>query len=149
MKTYSTKAKDIKRQWQVMDATDQVLGRLAVQIARLLRGKHKPIFAPHLDTGDYVVVVNAAKVRVTGHKAQQKAYIRHSGYPGGFKSASWEKVMQTHPERVIRWAVAGMLPKNSLGKAMLRKLKVYAGPTHPHQAQMEAKAGVEAEKENS
>lgn len=136
MKTYSTKAADIKRQWHLIDASDQVLGRLAVQIARLLRGKHKPIFTPHLDTGDFVIVINAAKVRVSGKKVLQKTYIHHSGYPGGFKSTNFEKVIQEHPERVIRWAVGGMLPKNSLGEAMIKKLKIYAGPTHPHDAQM-------------
>lgn len=148
MKTYSTKASDIKRQWHVMDASGQVLGRMAVQIARLLRGKHKPIFTPHLDTGDYVVVVNAARVKVTGMKAQQKIYIHHTGYPGGFKVASWAKLIQNHPERVVRWAVEGMLPKNSLGKAMIKKLKIYGGPTHPHQAQVgEVAFAEEARKE--
>ena len=146
MKTYSTKAADIKRQWHLIDASDQVLGRLAVQIARLLRGKHKPIFTPHLDTGDFVVVINAAKVRVTGRKVLQKTYIHHSGYPGGFKSTNFEKVIQEHPERVIRWAVGGMLPKNSLGEAMIKKLKIYAGPIHPHEAQLGSRTtAVEAE----
>lgn len=136
MKTYSTRASDIKRQWHVIDASGQVLGRMAVQIAKLLRGKHKPIFTPNLDTGDYVIVINASKVRVTGLKAEQKTYVHHSGYPGGFKSTTWEKLMQAHPDRVIRWAVEGMLPKNTLGKAMLKKLKIYSGPTHPHEAQV-------------
>lgn len=137
MKTYSIKAKDIKRQWHLIDATDQVLGRLAVQIAQLLRGKHKPVFTPNLDTGDFVVVINAAKVRVTGGKIQKKTYIHHTGYPGGFKSTTFEKVIQSHPERVLRWAVEGMLPKNSLGEAMIKKLKIYSGSTHPHAAQLD------------
>ncbi|MBF8265856.1 MAG: 50S ribosomal protein L13 [Dehalococcoidia bacterium] len=142
MKTFSTKASDIKRQWYLIDASDQILGRVATQIARLLRGKHKPIFTPHLDTGDFVVVINAAKVKVTGGKVTQKTYIHHSGYPGGFKSTTFDKVIQTHPDRVIRWAVEGMLPKNSLGEAMLKKLKVYAGPTHPHAAQLGSGASI-------
>ncbi|MBI4287654.1 MAG: 50S ribosomal protein L13 [Chloroflexi bacterium] len=144
MKTYSTKASDIKRQWHVIDASGQVLGRMAVQIARLLRGKHKPIFTPHMDTGDYVVVVNASKVRVTGLKAEQKTYVHHTGYPGGLRSTNWEKLIQAHPDRVIRWAVEGMLPKNTLGKAMLKKLKVYDGPTHPHEAQVGTVKAAEA-----
>lgn len=142
MKTYSIKAKDIKRQWHLIDASDQILGRLATQIAQLLRGKHKPVFTPHMDTGDFVIVINAAKVRVTGEKAQQKTYIHHTGYPGGFKSTTFEKVIQSHPERVLRWAVEGMLPKNSLGEAMIKKLKIYSGPTHPHAAQLESGASI-------
>ncbi len=136
MKTYSTKAADIKRQWHLIDASDQVLGRMAAGIARTLRGKNKPIFTPHLDTGDFVVVINAAKVKVSGNKVLQKTYIHHTGYPGGFRSTNFEKVIKTHPDRIIRWAVQGMLPKNSLGEAMLKKLKVYAGPIHPHSAQI-------------
>jgi len=132
MKTYSTKASDIKREWHVIDASDKVLGRLATQVASLLMGKHKSIYSPNLDTGDFVVVINAAKVQVTGNKMKQKLYYRHSGYPGGLKSISLEKMMQTHPTRVIEHAVKGMLPHNRLGAKMFKKLKVYAGDTHPH-----------------
>jgi len=135
MKTYSAKASDIKREWHVIDASDKVLGRLATQVARLLMGKHKPMFSPNLDTGDFVVVINAEKVRVTGNKAQQKVYYRHSGYPGGLKSINLEKLMQTNPTQVIEHAVKGMLPHNRLGAKMLKKLKVYTGDTHPHPTQ--------------
>jgi large subunit ribosomal protein L13 len=135
MKTYSTKASDIERQWHVIDASGKILGRLSTQIARLLMGKHKPIFSPNLDTGDYVVVINAEKVRVTGNKPKQKFYYKHSGYPGGIKSISLERMMQTHPTRVIEHAVKGMLPHTRLGASMKKKLKVYAGDTHPHLAQ--------------
>ena len=136
MKTYSLKASEIKREWHVIDATDQVLGRLATRVARLLMGKHKPIFSPNLDVGDYVVIINADKVRVTGGKAKQKVYYRHSGYPGGLKAITYDKLMQTNPTRVIEHAVKGMLPHNRLGRAMLKKLKVYAGDSHPHKAQL-------------
>ena len=135
MKTYSPKAKDIEREWWVIDVTDKALGRIATQIAKLLMGKHKPIYAPHIDTGDYVVVINAAKVRVTGKKAEQKIYYRHSGYPGGLKSPSFKEVFSKDPGRVIELAVKGMLPHNRLGRAMLKKLKIYPGNEHPHQAQ--------------
>jgi len=135
MKTYSTKLSDIKREWHVIDASGKVLGRLATEVARLLMGKHKPIFTRNLDTGDYVVVINADKVHVTGNKAKQKLYYRHSGYPGGLKSISLEKMMQTNPTRVIEHAVKGMLPHNRLGASMRKKLKVYVGDTHPHLAQ--------------
>lgn len=128
MKTYSTKASDIKRERHVIDATGQVLGRLATQVATLLMGKHKPMFTRALDMGDFVVVTNAVKVRVTGNKAKLKLYHRHSGYPGGLKTTSFEKMMQTHPERVIQYAVKGMLPHNRLGAQMMKKLRVYAGP---------------------
>jgi len=138
MKTYSVKASDIERQWHVFDASDKVLGRLATQIAGLLMGKHKPIFSRNLDTGDFVVVINAAKVRVTGNKAKQKLYYKHSGYPGGLKSITFERMIQTHPTRVIEHAVKGMLPHNRLGASMVKKLKVYAGDTHPHLAQTKA-----------
>jgi large subunit ribosomal protein L13 len=141
MNTYSTKASDIERQWHVVDASDKILGRLASEVAKLLMGKHKPMYAPHLDTGDYVIVINAARVRVTGRKPKQKMYYRHSGYPGGLKSTSYEKMMQTHPTRVIEHAIKGMLPHNRLGAAMFKKLKVYAGDSHPHQAQMSAQKG--------
>jgi large subunit ribosomal protein L13 len=136
MKTYSTKAKDIERKWHVIDASDKTLGRLSSQVAKLLMGKHKPQYVPYLDTGDYVIVLNASKIIVTGNKARQKIYYRHSGYPGGLKSITFEKQMQTHPTRVIEHAVKGMLPHNRLGRAMFKKLKVYAGDSHPHQAQI-------------
>jgi len=137
MKTYSTKASDIKRQWHVIDATDKILGRLATEAARLLMGKHKPIFTRNLDTGDFVVVTNADKVQVTGNKLKQKLYYRHSGYPGGLKTTNLEKMMKTNPARVIEHAVKGMLPHNRLGAQMVKKLKVYTGDTHPHLAQTE------------
>lgn len=136
MKTYSPKAKDIQREWWVIDATNQTLGRMASQLARLLMGKHKAIFAPHIDTGDYVVVINAARVRVTGKKAEKKSYYRHSGYPGGLKSQSFEELFSKNPVRVIELAVKGMLPRNRLGRAMFKKLKVYPGDEHPHQGQV-------------
>ena len=136
MKTYSPKASDIVRQWHVIDASGQTLGRLATQIAQLLKGKHKVYYAPHLDVGDYVVVVNAEKVRVTGDKLEEKLYYRHSGYPGGLKSVTLGLQLQRNPAKVIEHAVRGMLPHNALGRAMFRKLKVYAGPTHPHSAQV-------------
>ena len=136
MKTYSTRAKDIERQWHVIDASGKTLGRLATQVATLLTGKHKPMYVPHLDTGDYVIVLNAAKVRVTGKKAKQKNYYRHSGYPGGMRAVTYEDMMAAHPTRVIEHAVKGMLPHNRLGRAMFKKLKVYAGDEHPHQAQV-------------
>jgi large subunit ribosomal protein L13 len=135
MKTFSAKPHEVKRDWFVIDASDKVLGRLAVEIARRLRGKHKPEFTPHVDTGDYIVVINAEKVRVTGRKAEQKMYYRHSQYPGGLKTTSFTKLQQKFPTRIIEKAVKGMLPKGPLGSAMYRKLKVYAGTQHPHAAQ--------------
>ncbi|MBI4756524.1 MAG: 50S ribosomal protein L13 [Betaproteobacteria bacterium] len=135
MKTFSAKPHEVKRDWFVVDATDKVLGRLASQIAHRLRGKHKPEFTPHVDTGDYIVVVNAEKLRVTGAKAADKKYYRHSGYPGGIFETSFEKLQQRFPRRVLENAVKGMLPKGPLGYAMLKKLKVYAGTEHPHVAQ--------------
>jgi large subunit ribosomal protein L13 len=135
IKTFSAKPDQIEREWYVVDAADQTLGRLATRVARILRGKHKPIYTPHLDCGDYVIVVNAEKVNVTGRKLDQKMYYRHSGYPGGFKSISLGDQLQKHPERVIQAAVRGMLPKTKLGRQMSKKLKVYAGPEHPHSAQ--------------
>jgi len=135
IKTYSPKLDDIQREWFVVYAQGKTLGRLASEIARLLHGKHKPIYATHMDTGDFVIVVNADKIRVTGRKLEQKRYYRHSGYPGGLKSRSLSEMLDQYPERVIRIAVQGMLPKNRLGRQMIRKLKVYAGATHPHQAQ--------------
>ena len=135
MRTYTTKPEDIQREWFVIDATGMTLGRLATQIATVLKGKHKPIYSPHMDTGDFVIVVNAHKVRVTGRKLDQKIYYRHSGYPGGLKEISLRDQLDRHPDRVIRLAVRGMLPKNRLGRQMIKKLKVYATPGHPHEAQ--------------
>ena len=135
MRTFSPKDSDITRQWHVIDATDVVLGRLASHVAVLLRGKHKPIFAPHVDTGDFVIVINADKVSLSGAKLEQKRAYRHSGYPGGLRGVSYADLMAKHPERAVEKAVKGMLPKNSLGRKTLGKLKVYAGPHHPHQAQ--------------
>ena len=135
MRTYSPKGSDITRQWHVIDASDVVLGRLASQVAVLLRGKHKPIFAPHVDTGDFVIVINADKVALSGNKLEQKRAYRHSGYPGGLRTVSYSTLMATHPERAVEKAVRGMLPKNTLGRKTLSKLKVYAGPNHPHSAQ--------------
>jgi len=135
VRTYSPKQGDIEREWFLVDAQDKTLGRLASEIAKILRGKHKPIFTPHVDCGDFVIVVNADKVRLTGRKADQKMYYRHSGYPGGLREIPWREMMEKHPERVIELAVRGMLPHNSLGRKMFKKLKVYASDTHPHQAQ--------------
>ncbi|MEE8373086.1 MAG: 50S ribosomal protein L13 [Dehalococcoidia bacterium] len=143
MKTYSTKASDIERKWWVIDATDKTLGRLASDVARILAGKHKPIYSPHLDVGDHVIIVNASKVRVTGRKLDQKVYYRHSNYPGGLKSTTLGKMMGIHPTRAIEYAVKGMLPHNRLGSAMFKKLRVYAGADHPHQSQ--AGSGIEKE----
>ncbi|MDD4913223.1 MAG: 50S ribosomal protein L13 [Sideroxydans sp.] len=135
MKTFSAKSHEVQHDWILVDAADKVLGRLASQIAYRLRGKHKAIFTPHVDTGDFVVVVNADKVRVTGNKAQDKMYYRHTGYPGGIFETNFTKLQQRHPQRVLQKAVRGMLPKGPLGYAMLAKLKVYSGATHPHSAQ--------------
>jgi large subunit ribosomal protein L13 len=135
VKTYTVRKGDIKREWYVVDAQGKTLGRLASKIAQILRGKHKPIYVPHLDCGDYVIVVNAEKVRITGKKLDQKFYYRHSGYPGGIKSINLRDQLQKYPTRVLEAAVRGMLPKNRLGRAMIKKLKVYAGGSHPHQAQ--------------
>ena len=134
-KTFSLKKEDVEPVWWVVDATDQTLGRLATQVATLLRGKHKPTFTPHVDCGDYVIVVNAEKIHVTGRKLDQKVYYRHSGYPGGLKTITLREQLKKRPERVIRLAVHGMLPKNRLGRVIRAKLKVYAGPDHPHAAQ--------------
>jgi large subunit ribosomal protein L13 len=135
MKTFSAKSHEVKRDWYVVDATNKVLGRVAVEIARRLRGKHKPEFTPHVDTGDYIVVVNVDKLRVTGNKAKDKLYHRHSTYPGGLYTTSFEKLQAKHPERVLQLAVKGMLPKGPLGYAMIKKMKLYAGGDHPHSAQ--------------
>lgn len=135
MRTYTPKAEDIQREWFVIDAAGLTLGRLASQIASVLRGKHKPTYAPHMDCGDFVVVVNAHKIRVTGRKLDQKFYYRHSGYPSGLKAVSLRDQLDRHPDRVIRLAVRGMLPKNRLGRQMIKKLKIYATADHPHEAQ--------------
>jgi large subunit ribosomal protein L13 len=135
MRTYSPKAGEVTRQWHVIDATDVVLGRLASQAATLLRGKHKPTFAPHVDTGDFVIIINAEKVALSGAKREQKKDYRHSGYPGGLSATSYGDLLQTNPRRAVEKAVKGMLPRNKLGRAQATKLKVYAGPEHPHQAQ--------------
>lgn len=135
MKTYSQKASEVQRDWYVIDASNQVLGRLATQVATLLRGKHKPTYTPSMDGGDFVIVVNAEKIRVTGSKEHQKVYYRHTGYPGGLRETSYLEMRQKHPDRIIRLAVKGMLPKNRMGRKLLRKLRIYAGPDHPHAAQ--------------
>jgi large subunit ribosomal protein L13 len=135
VKTFSAKKETVKRDWVLIDAENVVLGRLATEIARRLRGKHKPEYTPHVDTGDYIIVINAEKVRVTGKKRTDKMYYRHSGYPGGLKSANFAEINRKHPERIIQHAVKGMLPKGPLGRDMYRKLKVYAGVEHKHQAQ--------------
>jgi large subunit ribosomal protein L13 len=135
MKTFSAKAHEVQRDWFVVDATDRVLGRLASQIALRLRGKHKAIYTPHVDTGDFIVVVNAKKIRVTGNKGEDKMYYRHSGYPGGIYETNFNKLRARHPTRVLEKAVKGMLPKGPLGYAMIKKMKVYAGAEHPHAAQ--------------
>ncbi len=135
MKTFTPTPKDIQREWFVVDAADQVLGRLAAQIAHRLRGKHKPEFAHHMDNGDFIVVVNCEKIRVTGNKASDKLYHRHSGYVGGLKTVTFEKLLETKPHLILMQAVKGMLPKNRLGRAMLKKLRIYTGTEHPHTAQ--------------
>ncbi len=147
MRTYSTKESDIERQWHVVDASGQILGRLATRVAILLMGKHKPIFCRNLDTGDFVVVINADKVRITGNKAKLKIYYHHSGYPGGLKSISFEKMMQAKPTWIIEHAVRGMVPHTRLGASMLKKLRVYAGDTHPHLAQTKASSTGEAKED--
>lgn len=135
MRTYTPKADEIHHAWWVVDATDKPLGRLASEVARVIRGKHKPSYTPHLDTGDNVVVINAEKVRLTGKKADQKTYFRYSGYMGGEQHIPYRRMLETHPDRVIELAVRGMLPKNALGRVLRKKLKVYAGTDHPHQGQ--------------
>lgn len=143
MKTYYAKPGDVEREWVLIDAEDQILGRVAAQAAKILRGKHKPQYTPHIDTGDFVVIINADKIRVTGKKFTDKEYYRHSGFPGGLKCETFAEAMAKHPERVIEHAVKGMLPKNTLGRAQGMKLKVYAGPDHPHAAQNPRKIEVE------
>jgi large subunit ribosomal protein L13 len=135
VKTYYAKPNEVEREWLLIDATDQILGRVASKAAHILKGKHKPQYTPHVDTGDFVVIINADKIRVSGTKNTSKEYYRHSGYPGGLKSETFQEAMEKHPERVIEHAVKGMLPKNTLGRAMAKKLKVYAGAEHPHMAQ--------------
>jgi large subunit ribosomal protein L13 len=135
VKTYSQKASEVQRDWLLIDATDRVLGRLATQIATLLRGKHKPTFTPSMDGGDFVIVVNCEKIKVTGRKEEQKVYYRHSGYPGGLKATPYKMMLAKHPDRILRLAVKNMLPKSRLGRQQLGKLRIYAGPTHPHAAQ--------------
>ena len=135
MGTYSPTINDLKRDWYVVDADDKILGRLAAKVSHLLMGKHKPNFAYHMDNGDFVIIINAEKIKVTGNKAESKIYYRHTGYPGGIKSTNLKSMMTSHPERVIEIAVKGMLPKNKLGRKLFTKLKVYAGSEHPHQAQ--------------
>ena len=135
MRTASTRREDAQHDWYVVDAEGRTLGRLASEIAKRLRGKHKPEYTPHVDTGDYIVVINADKVKVTGRKETDKVYYRHSGYPGGIKATPLDKMREDHPDRILGNAVRGMLPRNPLGRAMLRKLRIYAGPTHPHGAQ--------------
>jgi large subunit ribosomal protein L13 len=142
--TYYAKVGEVAREWVLIDATDQVLGRVASEAAQILKGKRKPQYTPHVDTGDFVVIVNADKIKVTGAKAATKVYYRHSGYPGGLKEETFAKAMERHPERVIEHAVKGMLPKNTLGRAMGKKLKVYAGPDHPHKAQNPREIRLEA-----
>lgn len=146
VKTYSVKASDIKREWHLIDASGKVMGRVATEVARLLMGKHKPMFSYHLDTGDYVVVINAEKIRVTGNKLQQKLYYRHSNYPGGLKVVSLEQMMEAHPTRALEHAVKGMLPHTRLGARMIRRLKVHVGEAHPYGGQIAKKA--KAEKSN-
>ncbi len=144
MKTYHAKPGEVEREWLLVDATDMVLGRLASEIAQILKGKRKPAYTPHVDTGDFVVVINAEKIRLTGNKANTKNYYSHSGFPGGLKEVSFQRMLDKHPERIIEKAVKGMLPKNTLGRAMGKKLKVYAGLEHPHQAQKPRQITLEA-----
>lgn len=143
MKTFYAKPGEVEREWVLIDAEDQILGHVAAKAAHILRGKHKPTFTPHVDTGDYVIVVNADKIRVSGKKELDKRYYRHSGFPGGLKSESFQEAMEKHPERVVEHAIKGMLPKNTLGRAQGMKLKVYAGAEHPHMAQQPRKIELE------
>ena len=141
IKTYSLSSKDVEVRWHVIDATDKPVGRLATEVVHLLRGKYRPTYTPHMDNGDFVIGVNASKVRVTGSKAQQKIYYRHSGYPGGLTETPFDRMLEKHPERIIQAAVKGMIPHNRLGRKILRHFKVYAGPDHPHEAQVNAGKG--------
>ncbi len=149
MKTYSLKAKEVEQTWHVVDAEGQPLGRLATRVAHLLRGKYRPTFTPHLDNGDFVVVVNASKVQLTGNKAGQKTYYRHTGYPGGLKETVLDKMLDKHPDRVVQKAVKGMLPHNRLSRKLLGHLKIYGGPDHPHDAQVNAGKKQAAAKESA
>ena len=149
MRTYSPKASEIHRTWYVVDADGLTLGRMATEVARVLRGKHKTMFTPHLDTGDHVIIINAAKVVLTSNKAETKRVYRHSGYPGGIKSATYAELLDTKPEEAVRRTVRGRLPKNRLGRQMLKKLKVYAGPTHPHAAQQPEPLEIDAARTRS
>ncbi|NOZ56648.1 MAG: 50S ribosomal protein L13 [Calditrichaeota bacterium] len=135
MKTTMPKAKDIEQKWYIVDAEGKILGRLASKVAFILRGKHRPEFAPHMDFGDHIIIINADKIRVTGRKAQQKHYVSYSGYPGGLKTVSYTRMLREHPERILFHAIKGMLPHNRLGRKLLKKVRIYAGPDHPHQAQ--------------
>lgn len=144
MKTYHAKPGEVEREWLVIDATDLVLGRLSTQVAQILKGKNKPQYTPHVDTGDFVIVINAEKIRLTGNKANTKIYYSHSGFIGGLKEVTYQRMLAKFPERIIEKAVKGMLPKNTLGRAMNRKLKVYAGPNHPHAAQKPREITLEA-----
>jgi len=148
MKTYSVKGSEIVRSWHVIDGSDRVLGKVATEAAKLLMGKHKPIFTRNLDVGDFVIIINAEKVKVSGEKTKQKVYYRHSQYPGGLKSINFEKMMEAHPTRALEYAVKGMLPHNRLGARMMKKLKVYTGDVHPHQAQTEATIASRKDGEN-
>ena len=148
MKTYFTKAKDIQRQWHIIDASGKTLGKIATEAATLLMGKHKPMYVPYMDTGDYVIVLNAERVKVTGKKLDDKKYYRYTGYPSGLRQETLGEMLAKHPTRVIEHAVKGMLPHTTLGKAMLKKLKVYAGDSHPHQAQVAATKVTKGEKES-
>ena len=143
VKTYYAKPGEVEREWLLIDAEDQVLGRVAAKAANILRGKHKPTYTPHVDTGDFVVIINADKIRVTGNKGEAKRYYRHSGYPGGLKSESFNDAIAKHPERVLEHAIKGMIPKTTLGREQAKKLKVYAGPEHPHAAQQPREIKVE------
>lgn len=144
MKTYYAKPGEVEREWLLVDAEDMVLGRLAAQLTQILKGKNKPTYTPHVDVGDFVVVINADKIRLTGKKEDQKVYVSHSGYTGGLKETPYKTMLERHPERILEKAVKGMLPKNTLGRAMGKKLKVYAGPEHPHTAQNPRKIDLEA-----
>ncbi len=145
-KTYSLSSKDVEVRWHIVDAADKPLGRVATEVVHLLRGKYRPTYTPHMDNGDFVIVVNAEKVRVTGNKSQQKIYYRHSGYPGGLTETPFDRMLEKHPERIIQAAVKGMIPHNRLGRKILRHLKVYKGPDHPHEAQVNAHKGETAGK---
>lgn len=149
MKTYSLKAKEVEQTWHVVDADGQPLGRLATRVAHLLRGKYRPTYTPHLDNGDFVVVVNASKVQLTGNKAGQKTYYRHTGYPGGLKETMLDKMLDKHPDRVVQKAVKGMLPHNRLSRKLLGHLKIYGGPEHPHDSQINAGKKQAAAKESA